>query len=305
MTNPDLSPYEEEIERICASPAFRQAPKQARLLRYLAGEALAGRGGELNQYLIATDGMGLGENFDPTKSALVRVWGGRLRQMLTAYYRGPGRSSPRRVRLPERTYCPVFEIRGEPGARITTEESAPKMAVMEFRGVGLRGSWRHFPSLLAENIVACTSTIDGLSALGPFERPHRVPSGAIGAAVGTEKPPDFILDGSVHGLSSGCRVQARLLRGGDGTVCRAQAFSCQSQSRSLSSGDLPVARKVARFVEEGIITVQREVVRAALGRPVEEISAKEAMMLVWRAYSTMSPQDIAAAQSAMRKAQVK
>ena len=64
---------EDEIERICASPAFQRSATQTKLLRYLAREVLAGRGRQLNQYLIATDGMGLGSSFDPTENSSVRV----------------------------------------------------------------------------------------------------------------------------------------------------------------------------------------------------------------------------------------
>jgi len=107
MADPRSELLQEEIERICDSPSFRRSQVQPRLLRYLVGEALAGRGGELNQFLIATDGMGLSNRFDPSTDATVRVWGVRLRRMLADYYRrSPGRQSTLRVRLPERSFCP-------------------------------------------------------------------------------------------------------------------------------------------------------------------------------------------------------
>lgn len=105
-----------EIERLCETPAFRNSRVQQKLLRFLAAEALAGRGRELNQYLIATEGLGLGEKFDPTSDSKVRVLGGRLRRMLADQYRtGSGRKSAFRVVLPERSFCPVFET--QRGAR--------------------------------------------------------------------------------------------------------------------------------------------------------------------------------------------
>lgn len=84
-----LEALKEEVELICGSPGFRNSRVQQKLLRYLAGEALAGRGRELNQYLIATAGMGLGEDFEPLSDSKVRVWGGRLRYVLDREPAGP------------------------------------------------------------------------------------------------------------------------------------------------------------------------------------------------------------------------
>ena len=105
------SSLEKEIDRLCESPAFSHSPAQTKLLRYLAQEVLAGRGSQLNQRQIAVRGLDAGENFDPSKNSIVRVQGRRLRQMLEAYYEGPGSFSSVRVRLPERSFCLVFEKR--------------------------------------------------------------------------------------------------------------------------------------------------------------------------------------------------
>ena len=91
---------------------FPQRSGCLKLLRYLAQEALAGRGETLNQRLIAVNGLGAGEDFDPAKNSIVRVQVRRLRVMLEKYYRRPGCASPWRVRLPERSFGLVFESRG-------------------------------------------------------------------------------------------------------------------------------------------------------------------------------------------------
>ena len=287
---------EDEIERICASPAFQRSATQTKLLRYLAREVLAGRGRQLNQYLIATDGMGLSTNFDPAENSSVRVWGVRLRRMLEEFYADPANAGLLRVRLPERTFCPVFEKRGSAVAEPRPEEFFPKLAVVEFRGVGLRGSWRVFPSLLAGKVVACVSAMNGISALGPFER------NAGAAEIGRGQGADFVLDGALFAGGDSCLAQARLLRADTGVVCGAKDVRIKIRKGGLPGADSPMARRLTRFVEEGFGTLWREVERVSHSRPPGQLSTNEAMMHVWHAYSTMSPSDISAAQQAIRSA---
>ncbi len=282
---------EDEVARICASPSFRASPALARLLRYLVREARSGRGSQLNQYLIATDGMGLGHDFDPSKNAIVRVQGRRLRLMLTAYYRGPGRSNPLRIRLPERTFCPVFEAHETPPPPAPTLREAPvAVAVLEFRSAGLRGEWRHFPALLAENIVACLITADGI-----------VPSGPFGQKSAERPDADFLLDGSIRPTAAGCRVHARLLHAADGTVHGAEAFEIRSKRGRMPPGDLPLARQLASFVA-GTFAAPHE---SPAPEPAAVLAGNDAMMLVWHAYSTMAPRDIQAARRAMQSRDVR
>jgi tetratricopeptide (TPR) repeat protein len=70
-----------------ASEAFRQSPQLSAFLRYIVEETLAGRGGDLKGYSIATLALGRPESFDPQADPIVRVQAGRLRQAIAAYQR--------------------------------------------------------------------------------------------------------------------------------------------------------------------------------------------------------------------------
>lgn len=285
----------EEVNRICGSPAFRRAKTQTRLLRYLAGEAIAGRGDELNQYLIATDGMGLAESFDPTADATVRVWGVRLRRMLADYYRGPGRKNPLRIRLPARSYCPEWEASGTAATAPHETDKLPTVAVVEFRGIGLRGAWRHYPAVLAENLMAALTAMQSVEAVGPFGRSPRVRDSAF-----PSHGANFILDGSVEALLGGLRLRARLLRGSNGAACWAEIFETKIHGDRIPRADLPAAARLAAVLGDDFGVIRREVVRSSLGRPVESLPAQEAIMRVWRSWLSMGPRDIATARTALQ-----
>ncbi len=295
MSHQDPALLAEEVSRICGSPAFRRAKTQTKLLRYLAGEAAAGRGNELNQYLIATEGMGLPENFDPTADATVRVWGVRLRRMLANYYRGPGRKSALRVRFPERSFCPHLEMRGTATAGSREADKLPTVAVMEFRGIGLRGSWRHYPAVLAENLMAALTAMQSVEAVGPFRRPTSNADTAFAS-----QQANFTLDGSVEAMPGGLRLRARLLRRSTGGACWAETFETKIRGDRIPRADLPAAARLAAVLGDDFGVIRREVLLASLGKPVESLSSLETIMLVWRSWSSMGPRDIAEARRAMR-----
>ena len=288
-----------EIDRLCETPAFRNSRVQQKLLRFLTTEALAGRGRELNQYLIATEGLGLGERFDPTSDSKVRVLGGRLRRMLADQYRtSAGRKSALRVVLPERSFCPVFET--PRGVRKTPSPKAgpPTVAVVEFHGHGLRGAWRHYPAVLAENLIAAVAAMQTVEATGPFIRHGR--KNPVTAA--RESGADFILDGSVESAGSGLRLRTRLLRGSNGAVFWAQNFDIKIRGRRIPRADFPVVKRLASVLGDDFSLVRRELLQTSLGAAQETISGQEALLLTWHSWMTMSPRDAKAASRAMRTA---
>ena len=288
-----------EIDRLCETPAFRNSRVQQKLLRFLAAEALAGRGRELNQYLIATEGLGLGEKFDPTSDSKVRVLGGRLRRMLADQYRtGAGRKSALRVVLPERSFCPAFETRRGGRKTPAAKTGPPTVAVVEFRGLGLHGAWRHYPAVLAENLMAAVAAMHTVEATGPFIRHGR--KNPVTAA--RESGADFILDGSVESAGAGLRLRARLLRGSNGAVVWAQNFDVKTRGRHIPRADFPVVKRLASVLGDDFGMVRRELLQTSLGAAQETISGQEALLLTWHSWMTMAPRDAKAASRAMRNA---
>lgn len=101
----------QQVDRILASPTFRDAPIQQRLLRYLVDQALADSAGDLKEYAIGTAVFARGPDFDPRHDSIVRVQAGVLRKKLAAYYEGPGAGDELIVEIPRGHYAPSFSLR--------------------------------------------------------------------------------------------------------------------------------------------------------------------------------------------------
>jgi hypothetical protein len=75
-----------ELAALLASGHFSKTPKLERLLTYLIGQTLEGKGEMLKSYVVGVDGLGRDADFDPNIDSYPRVQVMRLRKMLEAYY---------------------------------------------------------------------------------------------------------------------------------------------------------------------------------------------------------------------------
>jgi Tol biopolymer transport system component len=117
MTSPniphpiDVTPEDalRQLERIARSAEFAGAPRQQSFLRFVMAEALAGRGHEIKETLVAISVYGKPASYDPRIDSTVRVEAAKLRQRLNHYYEGTGAADPVRIAIPKGSYQPQIE----------------------------------------------------------------------------------------------------------------------------------------------------------------------------------------------------
>src|SRR5580692_2263327 len=109
--SPDPAAVASELERIASSPSFRKADRCVRLLRYVTGLALEGRGGELKEYALGVSVFERPDSFDPRTDPIVRLEARRLRLKLAEYYQQEGLDDPVVIALPKGAYVPHFRTR--------------------------------------------------------------------------------------------------------------------------------------------------------------------------------------------------
>src|SRR5579871_4759537 len=94
----------EQLNRILASRAFRQADRLKRFLTFIVEETLAGRGEQLKEFAVGVEVFGKPESFDPRNDPIVRVQARRLRAHLALYYSQEGQADPLVLELPKGGY---------------------------------------------------------------------------------------------------------------------------------------------------------------------------------------------------------
>jgi hypothetical protein len=66
-------PIQQQIERIVPSEQFRSSEVLRRLLTFLSEKAIADEADNLNEYLVAIDGLGESSTYDPQHNSAVRI----------------------------------------------------------------------------------------------------------------------------------------------------------------------------------------------------------------------------------------
>lgn len=100
-----------ELDRILASDTFRVAVRSRALLRFIVEETIHGRADRLKDYVLGSEALGRGDEFDPRTDPIARVEASRLRSRLDVYYATEGADDAVRISVPKGGYTPVFEER--------------------------------------------------------------------------------------------------------------------------------------------------------------------------------------------------
>ena len=153
----------EQLSRVLASKAFRQADRLKRFLSFIVEETMAGRGGRLKEFVVGVEVFGKPESFDPRNDPIVRVQARRLRAQLVRFYREEAPDSELIIELPKGGYAPVFrQLKSAPARRVVRPMlvSRNTVVVIPFADHSASGDQEYFCEGLAQEIIHAIAATD-------------------------------------------------------------------------------------------------------------------------------------------------
>jgi hypothetical protein len=118
-----LSEKREALEQILASATFSRSEQHRHFLQFVCEMEMAGRGAELNEYLIGVEVLHRSGEYSPGTDSSVRSRAYELRQRLERYYEKESPDSRIRIDVPKGSYVPVFL--DSAARRILSPQEAP------------------------------------------------------------------------------------------------------------------------------------------------------------------------------------
>ncbi len=98
----------EQLERILASPLFRNSKRYPSLLRYVVEQALDGHAGELKERTLGIEVFGRTPDYDTNVDPVVRISAAEIRKRIAQYYHDSLHQDELRIDLPLGSYVPEF-----------------------------------------------------------------------------------------------------------------------------------------------------------------------------------------------------
>jgi len=115
----------EQLERVLASPLFRNSKRYPSLLRYVVEQTLKGHSGDLKERTLGIEVFGRTPDYDTNLDPVVRISAAEIRKRIAQYYQEPGHEQELRINLPLGSYVPEFRIPEPPRAPQVAAPEAP------------------------------------------------------------------------------------------------------------------------------------------------------------------------------------
>ena len=120
-----LTPEEKRdaLRTVLQTPTFSRSGQLRNFLSFICEMEIAGRGAEINEYLIGVDALGRPPGYSTTDDSTVRRHAHALRQKLEEVYAGEAAAVHLRIELPKGTYVPRYVVAPAPAVPTTSPVS--------------------------------------------------------------------------------------------------------------------------------------------------------------------------------------
>jgi hypothetical protein len=143
-TQSERTEIREQLERILASPLFRNSKRYPNLLRFTVERALEGPTEHLKERILGIEVFGRDPAYDTNLDPVVRITAVEVRKRLAQYYREPSHENEIRIDFPAGSYQPEFRIPAAPVILELPTSPVPLAIVTDpprARHSGLRFLW--------------------------------------------------------------------------------------------------------------------------------------------------------------------
>ena len=256
----------QQLEKILAHGLFVRSERMGRFLRLSVERLLAGKAGDLKEYLIGVEVFDRGASYDPRVDPIVRVEARRLRSKLKAYYEGDGAADPIVIEFVSGSYAPRIRLRED--APVPKPDVAT-IAVLPFVNLSPTSEHEYFSDGLTEELIHALTKLPGMRVVAWNTAAQLRGRQEDLAAIRRQLHVGTALTGSVRIAGPSLRVRVQLIDTESGVYLWSETFDRQMQD---------------------VFAIQEEIARAIVRTLRVQMGAPEAPVAV-RGRTTISAYD--------------
>ncbi len=187
---------EEELERLLASPLFRNSRRYPAFLRHVVEQTLAGQSGLLKERSIGMDLFDRPADYDTNTDHIVRTTAAEIRKRMAQYYRESGNEPRIRIELPPGSYVPEFRVfasnrTSAPAERVTAGQTGQRRRRIDRRTAFAAAMAVVLSALIALAMMRRLDPVEQASIRfwGPVLNSAGTPTICVSSPLGPESPP--------------------------------------------------------------------------------------------------------------------
>jgi len=284
-----------ELQQILNFGEICNAPILSKFLQFITEKKLSGHEDEIKEYSIGVKGLGKSSDFNPQLDAYVRIHAGRLRQVISHYYMGPGKNDELIIDIPKGSYIPVFHLRSsETQPEIFSEEvqpyskstngnnhthgfSKPVLAVLPFHNLSSEHSKDYFVAGIGEQLSTDLARFQNLSVISYYST-YKYDS-ALKDLQEMKKTVaiDYVLTGSVRFINESVRLNVQLVLAETGEIVFTENYSKHLTPENIFDIQEEIVTEVLNMIadDNGIIIMHKA--HASSFSKTENLSVQEAI----------------------------
>ncbi len=206
------------LEKIHKSGAFKGAARLQQFLGYVVKQYCEGRVDNIKQYTIGVEAFSLGDDFDPTQDAIIRIMAGKVRRRLTEYYASEGLYDELWIEIPKGSYIPRItnkkDIAGSTSQDAQSDSDIEvnplKLAVFPFQNISGDDRLDYFADGLSEEIASALTLYKDFSIVPPAAVRNLSNSQTYLKQLRKAYRTRYVLDGSIRRGKDQIRIIIRL-----------------------------------------------------------------------------------------------
>ena len=272
------SAVKQQLDRILGSSKFKNLRRLNELLQFLVEESLAGRGESLKASTVATHIFHRDPAVD-SDDPIVRVSTGRLRHILSDYYKNEGAKDPIIIDIPKGSYRPVYSVRSDnTGVQNRYTATLPRIAVLPLANLGMPEEHAYFIDGLCEELSIRLSQFRDLAILAYWTTSQAGVEGADVLAVGKNLQADFIVAGSAAWSQDRIRVNIECINVATGVQEWAEQFDRTLTLETLFDIQDEIVKHVVACIGDDLGAISASLYRDTRSRATNELTAYEAVL---------------------------
>ena len=310
-----------ELSLILEFEEIRNSQVLSKFIEFVVEKKLSGQEDEIKEYTIAVKGLGKPRDYNPQLDASVRIHAGRLRRLLTQYYRDKGKNDVVLIDIPKGTYIPVFTNKQNGNGHeltlpviqegdyvdgvIVNEffelQKKPALAVLPFHNLSFDNSKDYFVAGIGEQLSSDMARFQNISVISYYTTSAYKAELKDLQELKEKVHIDYVLTGSVRFSNETMKINVQLILADNAEVIFTESYTRHLTPENMFEIEDEIIHQVSNVIADDNGIIMNKLHSSPASKP-ENLSVQDSINKYFEYTRDYSPEKFIVAVHALEKA---